>query len=205
MQPQQPYSTPSNPSQYEFITNPQKPQRPLIVGSMKQRILIAGAGLVVLMVIGFVLSSLLGGGDKSLPSLISVLQQQQSLVHLTTDISTQAGVASTTSASAATINLSVSSEKTELSTYFKKNSFKVTPAQLNARISAKLDAELASALPAGNYDSVYRTIMKTQLTTYERFLKQAYSNTKGRNGRALLERDYNAAKLLELQLDAAGS
>jgi hypothetical protein len=200
MQPQQPYAAPPNQAQYAFITNPEQQKNRGGGGSMTKRIMVVVLGLVGLLIVGVVLMNVLKGDDKSLPALISVLQEQEALIHLTTDIPSQAGVATTTNASAETINLSITSQKSELVTYFKNNNLKVNAKLLGVRISSTQDASLATAVDAGTYDSVYRSIMTTHLKAYEQLLKAAYAKTSGPNGRKLLTNDYNAALLLDQQL-----
>lgn len=200
MQPQQPYGVQSDPSQFAFITDPQQSKRKAGSGSTKQRVIVVAAGAVVLLIVGVVLMNLIKGSNKSLPALISVLQEQEALIHMTTDTPVQSGISATTNASAETIHLSVTSQKAELVTYFKNNGLKVNVKQLSARINSEQDASLTTAVGAGTYDSVYRSIMTTRLKTYEQLLKEAYAKTTGPKGRTLLTDDYNAALLLERQL-----
>jgi hypothetical protein len=197
---------PQHPANYDFIINPEKPQRGLVAPtSLKQRVLILGGGLVLLLVIGSFVMQLLKGSDNTKPALVSVLQQQQELLHLTQDTPTQTGVSPSNSSAAITIQLSIGSEQQELLTYLKQNHIKVSAKDIALGISAKTDADIKTAIDGGNYNTVLHSTLIDKLTSYRQYLVRAYSTAKGARGRALLKQDTANADLLLTQLQTTAN
>lgn len=218
MQPQQPYAPP--PSQplpgpnmgsdapkpdYGFILEPPKPPRaPLFKfggGSQKMRIILVVAVIFVLLVLFAGLKNIVASSNKSIPSLVSVAQYQQELLHLA-----QSGAQNATSASlknfAYTTQLSLQSEQKDLVLYLKNNGHKTGTKELNLKISKTLDNQLTAALTNSSYDPTFKQAMQDKLTNYQQALKQAFIQTKGPKGQALLSNDYDAAGLLLKQLNS---
>ncbi len=198
------------PPGYEFITEPKKPGRKLWQlptggsNSLAMRAAILSGGLLVLVILLIVVKNLVAGGTNFLP-FVAVAQDQQELVHLTNDTTTGAESQALSAADqnvAATINLSVNSAQTSLTTYLTNNKYKISTKQINLKVSASLDAQLTSAQASGDYDQVFQQIIQAQFNTYANDLQQAYKSA-GPNGKALLKSDYNQLQLLVKQLSAA--
>lgn len=229
--PPQPYPAPPNPGQplgppqapmypgtpaespvpqaqaYDFITNPETPARqPLkLPGSdsiVKRAGIIAG-GLVVLLILFIVIKGLLSGGGN-LPLFVSVAQDQHELIHLATNASQQQGITTTDQNFAATAQLSLTSAQSVTVKYLVANGNKISLKVLSLKVSTATDAQLTAAAAATTYDQTFQAIMKAKLTTYVSSLQQTYKQTTGKNGRALLNNDYNQAQLLLTQLNAPG-
>jgi hypothetical protein len=192
---------PQPPANYDFILNPQKPQRSVVPSSLLQRVAIIGGGAVLLLILVTVVVNLLKGSDTSKPALLSVARQQQELIHLTDTAASQVGISSSNSISAVTIQLSISTEQKELLTYLGQNNIKVKPADLALGVSAKTDALITSAVSGGNYNAVFHTTLKDELTTYRQYLVRAYSTVKGPHGRNLIKQDVANTDLLLTQLE----
>ena len=160
-------------------------------------------GVLVLLIVLIVIKGVLGGGS-SLTPFVSIIQQQQELIHLSTNASRQQDLSVTNQNFAATAQLSLGSAQSALITYLKSNKTKVGTKQLNLKISTSTDAQLTTAEAAGTYNQTFQEVMKSQLTSYASNLKQAYK-TAGKQGRALLSSDYNQAQLLFNQLNAPDS
>jgi hypothetical protein len=205
MQPdyQQPAQHPA--PDYNFILDPQQPEKPKLfnfnANSMPLRILLVVGILFVLMIVFAVVKSAIGGGGGSTAAVLSVAQDQQELIHLATNaedsVTTDLGKNFT-----ATALLSLQSEQTELISYLKSNHQKVSPKQLNLKISKSTDEQLAAAKSASTFDDTYVSVMRDKLEAYMADLQKAYSQTKGSKGRALLNEDYQAAQLLQKQLES---
>lgn len=192
---------PQHPANYDFIMNPQGQNHPGLPTSTLQRVAIVGGGLVLLLIVASFVINMLKGSDTTKPALISVVQQQQELLHLTENAASQTGISTANSASVATIQLSVATEQQELLTYMKQNNVKVSAKEVALGVSAKTDAALQAAVESGSYNTVLRATLKDQVTVYQQYLVRAYSNVKGPRGRTLLKQDIAHANLLLTQLE----
>lgn len=190
-------------STYEFIMSPQQPKRPGLFnfGSVSTRVRIAVvAGAVILLLILFVgIKNMLAGSNTSIPNMVNVAQDQQELIHLATD-GVQHAVSDSTKNFAVTAQASLMSEQRDMLTYLTNNHRKVSNKELVLKVSKSTDAQLATALSTSTYDTTFKDVMKSKLTGYRQALQQAYAQTEGPKGRALLNDDYKAAGLLLKQL-----
>jgi len=186
------------------MMNPNQPANKISLPSgnfLHNRIVLVAGGLFVLLIVIVIFKSLLGGGFDFTP-YITVGQDQQELIHLSTAAGLlQTGISTTNQNFAATTQLSVSSAQGTLITYLKNNGQKVSSKTLALRTSLSLDNQLVAATAAATYDQTFQQIMQNQLNTYMHDLQQAYRQTKGVNGHALLNSDYNQAQLLLTQLN----
>lgn len=212
MQPQAPFSpspvpatspTPGNlPPGYEFITSPNKPQTTRGPSSPVKRALVVLGGLLVLLILFVFIKSLLSGGGNK-PQLLSVVQDQQELIHLSTASQQETTLSITNKNFAVTAELGLTSDQSKLLHYASKDGLKLNKKLINRKVSLAVDKQLADASAASTYDTAFRTIMQTKLSVYQSDIKQAYAKTKGRTGRALLKENYSSAQLLSQQLNPA--
>ena len=199
---QAPVNTDPN-SNYDFIMNPEQPKRPSAFNfggsSTGLRIAVVVGGLFLLLILFIGFKNILASSNKSIPSLVGIVQDQQELVHLTTD-----GVQNASSGDlknfAVTAQASLKSEKSDLVTYLLNNHRKVNAKEQNLKVSKSTDDQLSTALATSSYDPTFKQIMQTKLASYKQHLSAAYNQTKGPKGRALLQADYDAASLLLKQL-----
>jgi hypothetical protein len=205
-QPAQPVTAPEP---YDFIMNageqPAASRLPLPrLDSMPKRALLAGVGLLAVLIIFIVVKGALSG-SSNLPLFVGVAQDQQEMIHLTTNTSTggQQLLGAASQNFAATTSASLTSSQSAILTYLAANGNKVKGKQLGLKVSQQLDTQLANATAAGTYDQVFQQIMKAQLTTYLNDLNQTYQKTTGKKGRALLNSSYIQAKLLLSQLSSS--
>ena len=191
---------------YNFIMEPGKtPGKSLLPqlnlgGSFMGRLVIVLGGLVILLVLFAIIKGLLGGGGSNVGAFNTVAQEQQALYHLATAAKQQTGTSQVTQASSNTIAVTMASAQQQLFTYMRANHLKINAKGLNQKVSASQDTQLTSAVDAGTYDSVYVSTMQTTLSSYEQALKQAYNQTSGPVGKALLTDQFNGAELLVKQL-----
>jgi hypothetical protein len=192
---------------YEFIVNPgARPKRtPLSLpgGSLLKRVLVACGALFGLIVLIIIIKGLLGGGTD-FTSFITVAQDQQELIHLSTNATQQQGLDTTSQNFAITAQLSLTSAQAQLLTYLKGNHQAVSAKVLNAKVSASLDSQLTTAASNSTYDSTFQQIMQNQLASYQQALSGAYK-TAGPVGKKLLSSDYNDAQLLLKQINSPAS
>jgi len=205
--PEQQYGDPASTNQpyhqqFDFIMSPNAPKQggvPFMSGNKRLRVaLLAVGALVILAIIGSLLSSLTKPKFDS-AGLVSITQRQAEIVRIA-NIAATTSNSSTTLNSAYTIKLSVGSAEQQLVTYLGKNHVKVTPALLALKKDKQTDSQLSNAVSSSTFDSTFTDIMQTQLTTYQKALKAAYTANPGPTGRKLLTTDYNSVDLLLKQL-----
>lgn len=171
-------------------------------GSLLGRIVLVLGGVVVLLFLVVFLKGLLGGDRSNVNALNDVAQSQQLLVHLATGAAQQPGVSVATQTSSTTISATMTSAQGQLLTYMKLNNLKFNQKLINSQISGAQDAQLSAAASAGTYDAAYSAATQTALSDYEKALQQAYAQTTGAKGKALLKSQFNGAELLLKQLAA---
>jgi hypothetical protein len=202
-------SAPAAPTQspdqaYAFITNPEKPVKPsplsslLTGGSLIARIGVIGGALLILLILFAIVRGIFGGG-QNLDSLLTVVQEQQELIHLTTTASQEPSLATGNKNLAATIQSSLTSSQSATLTYMSKNGKKIKTAQLNQKVSATTDTQLKNATSAGNYNQVFRDVIQTQLNAYSNALNAAYGKITGPKGRDLLRENYRQLQLYQVE------
>jgi hypothetical protein len=198
---------PPQPPDYGFITNPPAASKRSLLklpgGSLPKRLLFAIGGLLILVILFSIIKSVIGGSTDFTP-FIAVAQDQQELIHLSTNAAQQQSTDTTTQNSAITAQLSLTSAQTQLLAYLKGNHQGVSAKVLNADVSTSLDSQLTTAAGNSTYDQTFQQIMQNQLTSYEQALSHAY-NGAGPNGKKLLHNDYVGAQLLAKQLSSPAS
>lgn len=219
---QNPYGPPPAPEHpqseepdYGFIMEPPKPARrglslPGFFGpdsSLLARVALVLGGLLALIIIFAIARSLFSGGGNT-AALTSVAQSQQSIIHVITngpgqDNQQQATLADSTKNFSATAQATLTSAQAQLIQYMADNHKKINEKDLDLKIDPAIDAQLSTAAANSTYDSAFRQAMKTQLTSYEQALQEAYKQTTGPKGRALLSQEFDDAQLLLRQLDGS--
>lgn len=207
MQPQ-----PQSPDQaYDFINNPIKPPKePLLSkitgGSLVLRIVLAVGILIFFIIAISVFKSISNRSTAATAAaLISVVQDQQELLHIVGESAQQSGLASNHQNFAATLKLSVASSQSQLISYILAGHQKLTTQQLNLKISSSVDSQLSNAITDNTFDQTFQQVMQSQLNSYGKDLQKAYAQDKGPKGRAILKDSYDQAQLLYTQLSSAQS
>jgi hypothetical protein len=191
-------------TEYDFIMNPNKPRRQVPIGlpggggNMAMRITILAVGLVILVVVGGTIASLLNKPKVSTTDLVSIAQTQSELARIAA-IGVVKGNDQSILNSAFTTNISIISDQRQLLIYLAKNNVKLDAKKLTLKKNTQTDARLAAALAASTFDSTFKDILQTQLTSYQRALKAAYNTNPGPNGQKLLAAEYKSAGLLLAQ------
>ncbi len=187
---------------YEFILNPPAKHRwtfsPSDLGPLK--LIIAAVIVLLLLIIIISVGKSLLAGKSNVPALINVTQDQQEIIHLATAAQQQSGLSVANQNLAITSQLSITSAQNDMLTYLVKLGKKVKPKTLQLKVDPILDSQLTAAVNSNTYDTAFHQAMQTKLTGYQLALKQAYAQTKGPNGRAMLSRQYNDANLLLVML-----
>lgn len=194
-------------SEFGFIMEPPPPPRRSLLptnASLPLRIGVVAGGFIVLLILFSVVKGLLSGSGNT-PALISVAQDQQKIIHVTTSVITpqndQAVLSDNNKNFAATAQLSMLSAQQQMLLYLKSNGKKVNAKTLNLKINAMTDQQLAASATNSTYDSTFKQIMQDQLSEYQASLKQAYQQTGSAAGRKLINDDYKASQLLLTDLN----
>lgn len=189
-----------NPQQYDFITNHQEPKKSLIpsVGSGKtQRIIFAViAGLLFIMV-AVIIYSLIFGGSTNKDQLISVAGQQTELIRVS-ELGTKKSNGTDAKSLAASVQVSVTSDKNSLIEQMKKNGDKVSDKDLVGSKSSETDKKLTDAEQNGTFDTIFTSTMNSMLQKYQANLKVTFEATKSKATKQVLSNAYeNAGVLVE--------
>lgn len=213
MQPNQPYQAP-HPPEYGFIMDPAKPPRrglpQLSGGSPMVKIAVILGGILVLLILFVIIRGIFSSGGGNTAAMITVAQDQQELVHLSTNALEQLGNQEAALSTAnqnftTTTQATMTSAQSQLLTYLKNNGIKVNAKVLTQSISTTTDQQLKSASTNSTYNSTYKQVMTDKLKDYQTDLQQAYKAAPGPKGRELLNQQYDGAGLLLQQLDAPSS
>lgn len=174
-------------NQYDFILDNKKPKKSLIPtgGSKKQRIVVFLIFIgVVLAIFGLIFGLIFRGGGAS-QSLTQLAQQQQELIRIST-IGTEEGRSRETLSFAYNTQLSLMSSQQEtlvrLSTLRKAPNAK----ELAEGVQPSIDQELSRAQQADRFDEVFTTVLRRELTAYQRAIQAAGNEVSAPADRELL-------------------
>jgi len=197
MQPPSPVVQQS-PNQYDFIVNYGKSQSNnwLVNAPLKTRLLVAGVGAVILLLIVWVgIALLTGSGNTDVSNVVILAEEQTELSRISQDPVANATQESTQNL-AVTIQLSLSSDQQAFVSYLTGFGAAPSPQVLATKQNKQTDAQLAAAKTAGTYDQTYISVAQQELTSYAKGLKQAYNASTDAKGRQLLNSAYEHAQLL---------
>lgn len=208
MQPNQPYAPPppqQTPEQnpYDFIMNSGEPVKKSPLGlpsgnSVLQRILIVGGGLVILLVVGIIAMSLLGGSGKSNSEQLLTLAQTQTEIMRVTDVILKqpATRSESTRILATNTALSVESTQKQVLAMIESSGKKVNTKELGLLKNAKTDTTLNTAALNNQYDDVATQVIITELKNYRTQLKTTYDGTSDQKNKVVLSDAFKGVGLL---------
>ncbi len=198
---------------YAFITDPQNTIKPptllsaLSGKSLAVRIGLLGGSLIALLIVFNILKGLLVQGFPLQP-FVAVLQDQQDLIHLTTNAIASPGAVSLPAPYqnfVATTQATITSSQGQLLKYLLENKQQIKTTELSLKESPTTDAQLTNAVANNTYMSSLQQVMSSQLTLYMSDLHTAYAKTSGKKGHDQLSNEYNQALLLTKQLNEANT
>lgn len=194
--PQIPPSGQHDASQFDFIMNPQQPQKKsLIPGGPKTRMVIVGLiiATVVIILLAVVLS-MFNSGDSTTEALVKIAQQQNEIIRIADDGTKKAG--STEAKKLATMSyMTIKTDQNNLISYLAKQKRKVKAKELGLLVDKKTDSSLATASSNGRYDEIFTQIIIEQLKNYQSSLQNASTNV-GKNGKEILAKSYENVNLI---------
>jgi hypothetical protein len=203
-------AAPASPDQpYDFITHPQQPVRQsglagiFSSSSLPVRVLLAAGGVLILLVLFVIIRGVLSS-SPNLDAFVPVIQDQQELIHIVQGAGKggeqQQSLTAANQNAAATIGASLTTSQSETLKYLAANKKKISQKQLNLKVSAATDKQLADAAAAGTYNQTFHDILEAKLAAYGSALDQAYKQGPGPKGKTLLTDSYKQFQLMQIQL-----
>lgn len=195
--PMQRVSAQHNP--YDFITNPAAPQKKgLLPGGNSKigRLILFGAGALVLITLALVVVAILNSGGTALKADYTDLAQQQ------TELIRVSGIGVTKARQAEAKNLAITTQYTLASqqpgtlALAKKAGASTDAKTLALGKDAQTDAALTSADQANQFDEVFTKALREGLQKYQQTLKKIYDAASSSSARDTLSKDYNAIDVL---------
>lgn len=185
---------------YKFIFDPNKgPPKKLIpsTSTKRGRILVIGVGLIVLVIIISIVSSLItNAGQAGTKDLIDLAQRQQEIVRVAQIGTTKAKEQDTLNLAVNT-QLAVASDQQQLLAKLKKSNIKLRSKELSLRLNSRTDALLVQAEQNNQFDEIFTKTIMSQLTSYQKAINKSYTTNSGQNTRTLLKTEFNnAGKLI---------
>lgn len=190
---------------YDFIMNPDQAaglKTPFLSGSsLIARIGLVAGGLIILLVVFNIARGLLSG-PSTVPYYLSVVQDQQAIIHLTSTTSQpQTDISEANKNFSTTAQLSVASSQSAIIRLLAQNGEKIKTKEIGLKVSGSDDQRISAAATSGTYNETFREIMQSHLKTYMADLQKTYDKSKGANGRALISDQFHQAELLNQQLN----
>lgn len=193
------YPQSNNP--YEFIMNPQQPQKKRLPGLpsmggnsfIKRLVLIVGGGIGLLVVMA-IFSSVFLSSKVNIDDLVGLTQTQTELHRVALQVTAESDQA-VRNAAANTLTTAASHKQTLL-TFLAEHGREVSEQELKLKANADTDARLSAAKQTGAFDSTLIQTMRSQLSTYASSIKAAYDASGDAAQRKMLSDHYADVQLL---------
>lgn len=195
-QPSAPSPGQFNSSQFDFIMNPNQPQKKsLLPSGPKQRLLLfVIAGAIALMFLIILFAIILGGRQTNTEQVVSLAQKQNEIVRIAAIGNTKAGGPEAQKLAALT-SLTITTDQKKTTDWLSKQKTKVSSKDLAKGANSKTDAELTSAEQNGRFDEVFIKTLTAQLEDYRTSMQSTYPSL-GATGKALLEQNDKNVELI---------
>jgi hypothetical protein len=182
---------------YEFIVNPATPKRSGRMFSGNKfviQIALLLGGVLVLVIIGAIVISALAPKSNT-ADLESLVETQAELVRVASEGAGQAS-AQDVQNFVANLELSLSSNQTQLTNYLTAHGATLNSKQLASKQNSQTDTLLTNAIATNTYDSALMTTLNSELTNYQAAIQATYKLTMVTKTKQLLQAEYTAASLL---------
>ncbi len=184
-----------NPSQYDFITNPNQPKKKLFAGGSKLVLIALGLGVFTFVIL--ILALVFGGGAGSdSDQLLRIGRQQSEVLRIAAVGDDKAGQTATKSY-AKSIQLTLTSQQIQLTNYLETNeNQKVNQSQLAATGNAEADQRLNAAASDGRFDDTFTLVMNESLKKYQSDLQNSFLSLNKEASGQLLAQFYEEIELI---------
>lgn len=184
-----------NASQFDFIMNPNQPQKKsLLPGGPKQRLLLFIVIGAVAITFFLVLMVIIMGGGGNTERVVILAQKQNEIIRIAGVGSSKAGGAEAQKLAALT-SLTVTTDQKKTTDWLAKQKKKVNAKELSQTASSKTDNELSAAEQNGRFDEVFIQTLTTQLKDYQSSMESTYPSL-GQTGKTLLEQNNKNVQLI---------
>jgi hypothetical protein len=190
MQPQSP-----DPKFDFMLKDNAQPKRGMVLPALSKPVKIAAAvviGIIVLIIASSILSRGKGNGAQT---VISAIARGQEIVRVTQLVQTEQLQDPGTTALAATISSTLSSQQAQLTAYLAQGHTKLSSLQLSADTNKSVDTQMQAASQNGQLDVTYKNYLSQSLARYQSDLDTAYKEV-GPKGKLILKDAYDSNKLL---------
>jgi hypothetical protein len=181
---------------YEFITNPQQPARRISFGrTPAQRAIIIGVGVLLLIIIALVLSSLFNSASNAQKDRLGELAQTQTELIRVATIADKQSSDIDTRASAITARFAIETDLQETNQMLATRGTELNSKVLSLKENEKTDTLLEEAFANNRFDETFNSILEQQLEDYQSLLQSVYSS--GSSGeKEILQQNYEDTSLL---------
>lgn len=188
-----------NPGQYDFITNPPKAPKPSLLGSLtggnKTKLLIMAIAVLTIITILVVVVSSFFGGSSNKDRLVAIAQQQSELARVA-QLGTDSATGTNAKSLAASVQLTMVSDKAALNELLVKNGDKVKEKDLIGTPDSETDTKLTTAQQNGTFDTIFTSTMKELLNDYKNDLSNTFDTSTGQLTKQTLAQAYENATIL---------
>lgn len=201
--PPQNYSNQNPNDPYGFImNNPQQPQRSSGPSGMRGRIIVVAIGVVILIILGIIFSSLLSKGSKDQAQrLLEISQRQTEIIRISTQADKKAKSIATKQF-ALTTRLTTESSQKDINELLAKKGYneKKLSKVLSASKNSKSDAALADAEKNNRFDETFMLILTGELNNYQKQLNTAASGA-SKTQKKVLQKSFNSAAVIQKKVE----
>lgn len=193
----------SNP--YDFFLNPEESKKNKKAASITGnsigtgKIIIVVGAMVSVVIIAIAVLIMSTKGSDSSPALLSIANDQQEIIHVTTSAETILESQSLINF-AATARYSTMSAQAQYVEFLNKIGIKVETKSLQAATFPKIDQVLSAAQTASTYDTTFRSEMQTILAEYIDKLNQARTTSTTETQKNIFDKNIESTTLLQKQL-----
>lgn len=158
--------------------------------------MVAGlAGLGLIIIIWMVFSLIFSGSERATELLVRVAQRQTEIIRIS-DIGESNARSETAAALAANTKLTLQSSQLNIDRILSSRERTLSRDEQRALEDQDIDAELETALRAGNFDRVFVSILREHLELYQQELDDAHEALNSENDKQILEDAYQSTVIL---------
>ena len=187
---------------YEFITNPGRPAKKSLLGSVlggnsaKGRLIIAAAGVVILLFLVVIAYSFITSGNGKLKQDYQSLAQQQAEIIRVSEIGVSKAKQTEAKNLAVTTKYTLTSQQPAILSLAKKAGAKTDAKTLILGKDNQTDSLLTTADQTNQFDTVFIKTLQTKLQKYQQALKKIYDASSKTATKDILTKDYDAVTSL---------
>jgi hypothetical protein len=183
------------PPDYNFILQDKpQPKRPLMPG-VPRAVLLGGGAVVAVLILILIFGLIFGKKNTGTADLIEALGRGQEISRVT-EVQTQKLKDPEALSLASTAQASLTSERSELSSWLAKHKVKTNPKKLAIYKNSATDTELQQAAQNNNLDAAYLAYLQKALNDYSDILRRAYTATSSPTAKVVLKEAFDSTQTL---------